>query len=68
MIDSTTATIAPGTFGRNLLNPRMITSVPTANASVGRLVSPRWVSVVPLLLEPVARALRDARACRGSGR
>ena len=45
MIDSTTAMIAPGTFGRNLLNPRMIARVPAAKARVGRLVSPRWVSI-----------------------
>ena len=35
MIDSATAMMAPGTFGRNFLNPKMIARVPSANANVG---------------------------------
>ena len=39
MIDRTTATTAPGTLGRNRSNPMMISTVPSANANVARLVS-----------------------------
>src|SRR5436190_19168253 len=45
MIDKTTARIAPGALGARRLNPRISASVPTANPSVGRLGSPRWVRV-----------------------
>ena len=45
MIDRTTATTAPGTFGRNRLKPRMRISAPAAKATVQPLASPRWVIV-----------------------
>ena len=45
MIDRITATTAPGTLGRNRLNPTMMTSVPTAKATVQTLASPTWVIV-----------------------
>ena len=45
MMDRITATTAPGTLGMNRLNPRMIASVPRANATVGPLASPTCVMV-----------------------
>src|SRR5512133_918497 len=39
MIDKITATTAPGTLGRNRSNPKMMTNVPTANATVQPLAS-----------------------------
>ena len=42
-IDSTTATIAPGTLGTNRLNARMMTIVPSPNARVGHEVLARLV-------------------------
>ena len=43
-ISSTTATIAPGTFGANRLKATMMTRVAAANANVVALLSPREVS------------------------
>ena len=60
-----TATIAPGTFGRNRLKPTMITSVASRERE-GRPgdVGAACVIQSPLLLEPVAGALRDAEHVR----
>ncbi len=67
-MDSTTATMAPGTAGANLLKPRISASVPTAKARVGRLVCAEMGQRVPLLLEPVASCPSRCPACRGSVR
>jgi hypothetical protein len=45
MIDKITATTAPGTLGRNRLNPRIMPNVPRAKATVQPLASPRCVIV-----------------------
>jgi hypothetical protein len=39
MMERMTATMAPGTLGTKRLQPRMIASVPSANAKVGQLRS-----------------------------
>ena len=60
VIDKMTATTAPGTTGANRLKPRMMMRVPAAKATVQRVRVGDVGDRVPLLLEPVARALRDA--------